>query len=729
MLAAAILLLAGTHLQIEEQPDSLPQNLQIETIAYSADSVVFIPDTRDLTLVGAATVDYHDMSLVADTVRYSAQTQTVTASGEPQLSDRGEVITGTGMIYDLTSRRGRIMEADSEYDFGFYHGESITRVGRNEFNIVNAWFTTCVKDTADYYFSTPMMKVFPEEKAIARPVFLYVEDTPIFYFPYMVFPIRRGRQSGFTLPTFGVTSRDGRYLRGIGYYQAFSDYADMYLSTDIMEKTRFAIAFTERHRVRYVCNGSFHAEWRREFQTHRDRWMLEGQHLHDFVDGTTVRVQGEFLSDKSYLEETQQTPEDRMTGELRSWLTANRNFGRISAQVALDRIRYLNTDPDTIPDELEYTSSMPDIRISIPSAPLFRAPSDISQRKPWHLIYWNLSAHYLSRDEKSEESRSVNSALRMSSNLSGSGRLGGILSISPRIQATGTVYDRDRYGEKFPSWIHGSASLTASTDIYGIFPTTLFGLSAFRHTITPSATWSWAPGTYWDLREGLSPAEEADSIFYSFSDFSMPSSRNTVSFSLFNRLEAKRAERGTVSRSELATLNLSTTIDLEAEENPFSPLYGSLEIRPSSYFSVRADGTWDLYERELTGMSITSSMQISGNDPTFAPDSGSAFLILLPWRMGLSHNYRLGLDGEDDISKLRISASLSLTPRWEIDYSSYFDAIDNSFINHSYTIRRDLDSWEAIFVRHVSDTNSGFYFRINIKDLPDIKVEQHVSNF
>jgi len=25
--------------------------------------------------------------------------------------------------------------------------------------------------------------------------------------------------------------------------------------------------------------------------------------------------------------------------------------------------------------------------------------------------------------------------------------------------------------------------------------------------------------------------------------------------------------------------------------------------------------------------------------------------------------------------------------------------------------------------------DSGFYFRINIVDLPDIKVEQHVSNF
>jgi hypothetical protein len=726
---ALIFLMSASFGQTDAEPDSLPVEVQIETIAYSADSVVFTPDDRDLTLVGAATVDYYDMSLGADTIYYSAEEETVTATGKPRLTDRSETITGTMMIYDLLSRQGRIVGADSKYDVGYYHGETVTRIGRNEFNIVGAWFTTCDKDTADYYFSSPMMKVFPDNKAVARPVYLFVEGTPVFYFPYMVFPIRRGRQSGFTLPTFGVSGRDGRYLRDIGYYQAFDDYADLYLSTDIMEKTRFAIKLTERHRIRYICNGRFRTEWRREFQSQRDRWMMEGSHLQDFADGTTVRVQGEFVSDRSYLEETQQSPEDRMTSELRSWLSANRSFGRASVQIALDRTTFLDTNPDTLPDELEYTQDLPDVRISMPSAPLFHVPSDPSERKLWHLLYWNLSAHYLARDEKSEDARSVNSAMRLNSEVTSSGRIWGVLSLSPRLKVSGTVYDRDRYGESFPGWLHGSTSITTSTDIYGIFPASLFGLSAFRHTITPSVTWSWAPDRYFDFHEGITSSDQADSIFYSFSDFSLPSSRNALIFSLRNGLEAKKFERGSVTRIDLASMSFSTSLDLEADEEPFSPLLGSLEIRPSSYFSVRADGSWDMYDNRLTGMSVTSSAQISGFDPTFVPDSGVVFPFQLPWRIGLSHNYRLGLDGAEDMSKFRITATISFTPRWEISYNSYFDAIDNSFINHNYTIRRDLDSWEAVFVRHVSDTDSGFYFRINIKDLPDIKVEQHVSNF
>ncbi len=94
------------------------------------------------------------------------------------------------------------------------------------------------------------------------------------------------------------------------------------------------------------------------------------------------------------------------------------------------------------------------------------------------------------------------------------------------------------------------------------------------------------------------------------------------------------------------------------------------------------------------------------------------------------HNWRPDLEETDtDINKLRLSASIDLTSRWSVNYSTYYDVENEDFISQSYTIMRDLDSWEAIFTRHVSDVDTGFYFRINIKAFPDIKVEQHTSSF
>ncbi|MBN2587231.1 MAG: LPS-assembly protein LptD [Candidatus Fermentibacteraceae bacterium] len=713
-------------------PDSLEADTSsvqgtLETIAYSADSLVFHPGDGDLTLVGAVSVDYRDMTLHSDTVEYSSDDEVIVARGASELFDRGESITGSGMIYNINTRKGRILEAASEYDFGFYSGASITRVGRNEFNIVDARFTTCDAESTHFHFYCPVMKVFPDDKAIARPVYLYVENTPVFYFPYWVFPIRRGRQPGFTMPKFGQTSRDGRYLREMGYYFVFSDYSDLWVHGDIMEKTRFVVAADERHRVRYLCNGGLRTEWRREFQTRRDRWLVFGQHLHDFPDGTSLRLQGEFLSDRSYLEETQQNPEDRMTGEVRSWVSVNRYFGRLSFQGVLDRTSYLNTDPDTIPGEIESVQEAPDIRLSLPSAPLFRPPSDPSMIRPWHSIYWNASAHYLSRDMRMEENRATNSAFRATSGLTASSRLWGWLALSPSIQVRGTVYDRDRNNESYPWWLHGSAGLTASTDIYGIFGGGIFGLDALRHTITPSVSIQWAPDRFIN-GDGIVNSDSAGMEYYSFSDFYLPSSRRTVGLNLLNTLEGKRSIRGQISRFDIASLNISTSIDLEAEERAFSPLTATLDLNPLQALDITGNGGWDLYENEFTDLSVSSSLRLAGYDRTLLPDSGMTDLGL-PIRMTLSHFYRHGLQDSPAISKFRLTASLDLTPGWSLEYSAYYDALSEDFISQSYTLRRDLHCWEAVFVRHISDVDSGFYFKINILDVPDIKIEQHVSNF
>jgi len=707
--------------------DSTLRPAVLETIAYSGDSLVFDPRSGNFLLIGETTLDYRDMTLKSDTVEYAAEEEIVTARGSSELFDRGESITGNGMVYDIPSRKGRITGAASQYEFGFYSGASITRVGRNEFNIVDARFTTCDEDTAHYHFYCPVMKVYPDDKAVARPVYMYVEDTPVFYFPYWVFPIRRGRQAGFTMPKFGQTSRDGRFLRELGYYFIFSDYADLWIHGDIMEKTRFVIAADERHRVRYLCNGNLRTEWRREFGTSRDRWMILGKHLHDFPDGTTVRVQGEFLSDRSYLEETQQTPEDRMTSEVRSWISINRYFGRLSFQAVLDRTSYLNTDPDTIPGETESVQELPDVRLSLPSSPLFEAPSDPSRIRPWHSIYWNANAHYLSVDKRMEESRATNSALKLQGGLTASSRLWGWLSVAPALRLTGAVYDRDRLNERYPWWLFSSAGVTLSTDLYGIFSTDLFGLDAMRHTITPSASFQYAPERFWN-GSGFASSDSARNVYYSFSDFGIPSAGRTIGLSLRNTLEGKRTVLDRVSRFNLASLNLSTSVDLDADEEPFSPLSATLDLSPTSALSITGNGSWDLYENDLTDLSVSSSLRLSGYDRTLLSDSGMSDPGL-PLRMTLSHYYRLGLNGSEDISKFRFSASMELTPGWSLEYSSYYDAMDNDFINQSYTLRRDLHCWEAIFVRHISDVDSGFYFKIYIVDVPDIKIEQTVSNF
>lgn len=193
----------------------------MESMGYEADSLVFSLSSEDLLLVGSASLQYGRMGVSADTIRYESNGELVTAMGNMELTEAGETATGTGLVYHMPTATARTFTTSSFYDRALYTSETVTMLSRDEFNLTNVKFTSCEKDTFDYYFWSNRMKVFPDDKAVAGPVTLYVEETPVFWVPFAVFPIRRGRSSGFTIPTLGSSSRDGRYLRRMGYYFAF----------------------------------------------------------------------------------------------------------------------------------------------------------------------------------------------------------------------------------------------------------------------------------------------------------------------------------------------------------------------------------------------------------------------------------------------------------------------------------------------------------------------------
>ncbi len=698
----------------------------MQTMGYSADSLDYRVESGAFSLLGTAALAYEDMDLSADTIRYDPEREVLTATGEPVISEGGESASGDVMMYHIPSRTARTDYARSWYDRGLYTGERVVMLSRHEFNAQGARFSTSERDTLDWWFWAASMKVFPNDKAVARPIVLYVEDTPVFWFPYAVFPIRRGRTSGFTIPTVGQSGRDGKYIRRLGYYFGFSDYVDLQLQTDITEKTRFSLSARERHRLRYVHSGDIRLEWRREYDPLRDRWMADLGHVHELRDGTAFRLQGSFLSDRQYLEDTQGDPQERMNREARSYLSVTRALGRGSFQAAVDGTRYLDADPDSIENELKAMFLLPDVRYTLSSAPLFpRADSGLKN------FYWNTSMRYLAEREIREAADRYDAGFSVSSELTWSERFFGVLAFSPRARATGVIYDRDLQGEPYPAWLHGSVSTTLGTDLFGVFGSGL-GFSSLRHTVSPSVTWSWAPENYVDESGAIMPTATADSIYPSLGGFGLPAGGNLYSFLLLNRLEGKRSFRGNVERRTLATLSLSTTCNPRPGEgvNRFSPVSAGLELTPAEQLSIRADGALDPYSGDMENLTFTTSLRLAGYDASFTPDSAPQGFGKMPWRLTLSHTWSLALGSlESGLNKIRFNAALNLTPSWGVSYQGYYDLDAGDFLSQSYTITKDLESWEALFTRHVSSIDSGFYFRINVKVFPDIKVEQHASRF
>ena len=122
------------------------------------------------------------------------------------------------------------------------------------------------------------MKFILNNKLIIKPIIAYLNDIPVFWFPFYVFPISRGRQSGFLTPRYGSSQQDGRYFSNVGYYFAPSDYFDYRIASTLRERNGWLVNNWINYNKRYTMSGSIYGSFEDEIREGTRQWKLSGSH-------------------------------------------------------------------------------------------------------------------------------------------------------------------------------------------------------------------------------------------------------------------------------------------------------------------------------------------------------------------------------------------------------------------------------------------------------------------
>nr|MBP7462125.1 hypothetical protein [Candidatus Delongbacteria bacterium] len=77
------------------------------------------------------------------------------------------------------------------------------------------------------------------------------------------------------------------------------------------------------------------------------------------------------------------------------------------------------------------------------------------------------------------------------------------------------------------------------------------------------------------------------------------------------------------------------------------------------------------------------------------------------------------------IHTVNLTATWNMTPRWTINYNTTIDLIAREVLSHNMVLKSDLHCWEFMFRYQETPHYRQLYWIINIKDIPDIKIEQH----
>ena len=619
------------------------ESAQLEgPIKYYADTVQVSRDKNRIYLEGNAKVVYQNMTLDAAKILINQTDRTLYAQGVsdstdslgnpiytgiPVFTESGrEPMTGNTLLYNFETKRGKISYGKTEMPPGYYKGENVHKISKNTLLVEDGYFTSCEYiDEPHFYFRSDKMRVEVQEKVVARPVYLYIADVPVFVLPFGVFPNKKGRHSGLIVPSYGQNVYGGRFLKGMGYYWAPNDYIDATFSTDYYEKLGFTYNADLNYVVRYILNGrifGFYFPKDPNRPDLRNRWAVQFSHSQTIDPTLRIAAQGKFQSDGELARDYAADYNRRVDQILSSNITLSKKWTgtKNSLQLSLSRTENLQTGAITnIAPNLRFTRTQASIYETITGNTV------LGTKKWYETINFSYNARALNKSftvvtsdsiKESGDSRGVEHNLSFNAPQ----KIFRHFNISPAIsyqeiwvgETTEAYYDQDS-NETRTEQVRGFAarrtyrgSIGLNTNIFGLFEPNIGTLKFIRHKMDPKISFQFAPdfsdpsyGYVTQVKDDSgNVVDEVDRFRGEGNPFSSTPSGQTqlMQMSLGNLFQAKLVDGEKESKLDLFRLNFSTSYDFLAEEFNWRPLRSDFRSTPLKGVNLTISTTHDFYK-------------------------------------------------------------------------------------------------------------------------------------
>ncbi len=229
----------------------------IDSMNYDS-SIVVVPRDYSPKLIlnknrKSALLEYKGVKLFSDSIVLFQKDQWIHAVGYPYIDDNDNKIYGESIIYNHKKKVGEIAYGSLKKDKNFFNGIHIRRQENANIFISYGDITTCNRFAElHYFFYSRYMVVENKKHAIVKPIILNIADVPVAMLPFMVIPLGKERVSGFTQPKIGGDEAQGFFIKNVGYFFVFNDYADLQSTVDILEGVSGTFeAINFKHLFRY----------------------------------------------------------------------------------------------------------------------------------------------------------------------------------------------------------------------------------------------------------------------------------------------------------------------------------------------------------------------------------------------------------------------------------------------------------------------------------------------
>ncbi|MGB3242477.1 MAG: LptA/OstA family protein, partial [Candidatus Omnitrophota bacterium] len=144
-----------------------------QPIVVDGDKVEYFEEENRIVAEGNVSITYGDIKLTCDRIEVNTKSQQALCQGNVRIDQPEGVMTGDRIRYDFIRKEGEIIGGEVKAFPWFGRAEETGKVAKNEYLLRNGWITTCDLDMPHYRIKAGEIRVFPDEKVIAKNVVFY----------------------------------------------------------------------------------------------------------------------------------------------------------------------------------------------------------------------------------------------------------------------------------------------------------------------------------------------------------------------------------------------------------------------------------------------------------------------------------------------------------------------------------------------------------------------------
>jgi len=536
-----------------------------EEIRLSAEQLSYDQESRQYLARGGVEVSRGELHLFADEAQLDENSSEVFCSGDVRLtSPEGTMAAraihynfddGTGVLTD-----GRLALTKSRM---FLSGDEVERLSDTHYRVRKGSFTTCSSETPAWKFSASNLEIELGAFAQAKHAIFSLHDIPVLYLPYIAFPAKTERSSGFLLPEGGYSDRLGTEVV-LPWYQVLGANQDVTFTADYMSRLGIGTGAEYRYLFGNARPGSLDANLVTAFHDDEpDRYRLAWAHDGYLPGKVRMVADGEYVNKSDYYSLFGRTANEYTTDHLVSNLFFSRDWDAINLTTLGRYTKALYADNKPV------LQTLPEMRLSV-------MPTRLDDSPLLYALTAESTYFWRRQGEKGERLRAL-----------------------PSLQ---TDLLSNRYFELLPTaawheqiyWV-GGEPVYAGRPEFNVAAGMRFGRAfgsrssahAVRHVIETRFDYAFAPG--------LSPTTIPQ--FDNYDDFSP---LNRLHGQLDNRFTLRSRDADGVSHyRDFLTFGVGIDYDLYEERRqllpreirqPWSPVQAEMVIRPVEEVYLRGRG-------------------------------------------------------------------------------------------------------------------------------------------